>query len=310
LSNVFLTGLKCLEFAMLSKELIAKLRHLEISTKKLVADMLAGQYHSVFKGSGMAFAEVRPYQPGDEIRLIDWNVTARMNEAFVKVFSEERELTVFILVDLSSSLQFGSRLQSKAEVCAEITAQIAFSAIANGDRVGALLFSDCIEKLLVPKRGRKHVMSLISDLMSHIPRGTQTNLSMALTALSHAISRRSVVFIVSDFLDQGFEDKLKVAAKKHDIIPVIIEDAFERVFPSVGLVSFEDSETGERMVIDTSNPGVREQFRLQQEQRSHMRDQLFKRLKMDSVLLSPGEANGLALQRFFRERAKRLRRAA
>jgi uncharacterized protein (DUF58 family) len=295
---------------MLSKELIAKLRHLEINTKKLVSDMLAGQYHSVFKGSGMAFSEVRPYQPGDEIRLIDWNVTARMNEAFVKVFSEERELTVFMLVDVSSSLQFGSRMQSKAEVCAEVTAQIAFSAIANGDRVGALFFTDRIEKLLVPKRGRKHVMRLIAQLMSHIPAGTQTNLSMALTALSHAISRRSVVFIVSDFLDQGFEDKLKVASKKHDIIPVVIEDAFEHAFPSVGLVSFEDAETGERVLVDTSSPLVREHFRLQRLQLSHARSQLFKRLNIESVLLSPGEANGMALQQFFRARARRLQKTA
>jgi uncharacterized protein (DUF58 family) len=295
---------------MLPKELIAKLRHLEIHTKKLVSDMLAGQYHSVFKGSGMAFSEVRPYHPGDEIRRIDWNVTARMNEAFVKIFSEERELTVFMLVDLSSSLQFGSRVQSKAEVCAEVTAQIAFSAIANGDRVGALLFTDVIEKLLVPKRGRKHVMRLISDLMSHVPTGRRTNLSMALTALSHALSRGSVVFIVSDFLDEGFEDKLKAASKKHDIIPVVIEDAFEKAFPSVGLVSFEDSETGERMLVDTSDAVVRAHFRRHREQRAHAREQLFKKLNLDSVLLSPGEANGMALQQFFRARARRLKKAA
>jgi len=295
---------------MLPKELIAKLRHLEIHTKKLVSDMLAGQYHSVFKGSGMAFSEVRPYQPGDDIRRIDWNVTARMHEAFVKIFSEERELTVFMLVDLSSSLQFGSRVQSKAEVCAEVTAQIAFSAIANGDRVGALLFTDRIEKLLVPKRGRKHVMRLISDLISHQPTGTRTHLPMALTALSHALSRRSVVFIVSDFLDEGYEDKLKVAAKKHDIIPVLIEDAFERAFPAVGLVSFEDAETGERMLIDTSDLAVRKQFRRQYEERTHAREQLFKKLNMDSVVLSPGEANGLALQQFFRARARRLQKRA
>jgi len=293
---------------MLSKELIAKLRHLEINTKKLVADMLAGQYHSVFKGFGMAFSEVRPYQPGDEIRLIDWNVTARMNEAFVKIFSEERELTVFMLVDLSSSLQFGSRVQSKAEVCAEVTAQVAFSAIANGDRVGALLFTDRIEKLLVPKRGRKHVMRLISDLMSYVPQGTQTNLSLALKALSHAISRRSVVFIISDFLDEGFEEKLKVAAKKHDIIPVIIEDSFERVFPSVGLVAFEDAETGERRLIDSADSTVRERFRQQRERRCFEREQLFKKLNIDSVLLSPGEANGMALQQFFRARARRMQK--
>jgi len=292
----------------LSKELIAKLRHLEIHTKKLVSDMLAGQYHSVFKGSGMAFSEVRPYQPGDDIRRIDWNVTARMQEAFVKIFSEERELTVFILVDVSSSLQFGSRVQSKAEVCAEVTAQIAFSAIANGDRVGALLFSDRIEKLLVPKRGRKHVMRLISDLMSHTPTGVRTHLSLALTALSHALSRRSVVFIVSDFLDEGFEDKLKVASKKHDLIPVLIEDPFERAFPAVGLVSFEDLETGERMRIDTSDPAVRKHFQRQREERTHAREQLFKKLNIDSVVLSPGEANGLALQQFFRARARRLQK--
>jgi len=295
---------------MLSRELLSKLRHLEINTKKLVSDMLAGQYHSVFKGAGMAFSEVRPYQPGDEIRLIDWNVTARMNEAFVKIFSEERELTVFMLVDMSSSLHFGSRQQSKAEVCAEVTAQIAFSAIANGDRVGALLFTDKIEKLLVPKRGRKHVMRLITDVLGHKPTGTQTNLSMALTALSHAISRRSVVFIISDFLDTGFEDKLKVASKKHDIIPVLIEDAFEQAFPSVGLVAFEDAETGERLLIDTSCPLVRARFYKQRQQRTQERELLFKRLNMDSVLLSPGKANGLALQQFFRARARRLQKRA
>jgi len=293
---------------MLSKELIAKLRHLEIHTKKLVSDMLAGQYHSVFKGSGMAFSEVRPYQPGDDIRRIDWNVTARMNEAFVKIFSEERELTVFMLVDLSASLQFGSYAQSKAEVCAEVTAHIAFSAIANGDRVGALLFTDCIEKLLVPKRGRKHVMRLISDLMSYRPTRTRTNLSMALTALSHALTRSSVVFIVSDFLDEGFEDKLKVASKKHDIIPVLIEDSFERAFPAVGIVSLEDAETGERMLVDTSDVQVRKHFQQRREARVHAREQLFRKLNMDSVVLSPGEENGMALQRFFRARERRLQK--
>src|SRR6218665_622044 len=291
---------------MLAKDIIRRIRKLEIRTPKVVSDMLAGQYHSVFKGRGMAFSEVRQYQPGDEIRIIDWNVTARMNDAYVKVFTEERELTVMLLVDVSASKEFGSRDRSKSEVAAEVAAQIAFSAIANNDRVGLILFSDRVEKVVPPRKGRTHVMRLVSDILTFQPKGKGTDLAAGLTYLSRLAHRKTVTFLVSDFLAFGYEPPLRLVGRKHDLVPVVIVDPLEREFPKMGLVEMEDPETGERFVVDTSDPLVRGRFaRTLQAQRDELR-RLFKKLELDHVELSTGDDHGLALVRFSRARSRRM----
>ncbi|RKH17579.1 DUF58 domain-containing protein [Corallococcus praedator] len=291
---------------MLPKDLIRRIRKLEIRTRKVVSDMLAGQYHSVFKGRGMAFSEVRQYQPGDEIRFIDWNVTARMNEAFIKVFTEERELTVMLLVDVSASNEFGSKDRTKAEVAAEVAAQIAFSAIANNDRVGLILFSDRVEKVVPPRKGRTHVLRLVSDILTFKPKGKGTDLAAGLTYLTQVAKRKAVTFLVSDFLATGYEKPLRLVGRKHDLVPVVIEDPLEQVFPRHGLVEMEDPETGERFVVDTSSPSVRGRFsRAMQAQRDERR-KLFRKLELDHVELRAGDDHGKALAQFFRARARRM----
>ncbi|RKH61060.1 DUF58 domain-containing protein [Corallococcus llansteffanensis] len=291
---------------MLPKDLIRRIRKLEIRTRKVVSDMLAGQYHSVFKGRGMAFSEVRQYQPGDEIRFIDWNVTARMNEAFIKVFTEERELTVMLLVDVSASNEFGSRERTKAEVAAEVAAQIAFSAIANNDRVGLILFSDRVEKVVPPRKGRTHVLRLVSDILTFKPKGKGTDLSSGLTYLTQVSKRKAVTFLVSDFLAKGYEKPLRLVGRKHDLVPVVIEDPLEQAFPRHGLVEMEDPETGERFVVDTSSSAVRGRFsRAMQAQRDERR-KLFRKLELDHVELRAGDDHGKALAQFFRARARRM----
>jgi uncharacterized protein (DUF58 family) len=291
---------------MLPRELIQRIRRLEITTRKVVSSVLSGQYHSVFKGRGMAFSEVRQYQPGDEVRTIDWNVTARMNDAYVKVFTEERELTVMLLVDVSASGLFGSKERSKAEICAEVAAQIAFSAIANNDRVGLILFSDRIEKVVPPRKGKSHVLRLITDILTTAPKGRGTNLGEALTYLSHVAKRKTVAFLVSDFLAQDYEKGLRIVSRKHDLVPVVVTDPFEEKFPSLGLIDMEDAETGERMVVDTSDPRVRGRFTRVMAAAREERNKVFKRLQLDSVELRAHEEYGLALQKFFAARAKRM----
>lgn len=291
---------------MLPKDLIKRIRKLEISTRKIVSDLLAGQYHSVFKGRGMAFSEVRQYQPGDEIRLIDWNVTARMNEAYVKVFTEERELTVMLVVDVSASQEFGSRSRAKAEVCAEIAAQIAFSAIANNDRVGLILFSDAVEKVIPPKKGRKHVLRVVSDILSHRPAGRGTDLNSGLNYLSRVAKRRAVTFLISDFLATNFESSLRIVSRRHDLVPVMLSDPLEDEFPKLGLVQLEDPESGRRALVDTSDPRVRSRYQKAMRSRREGLRTLFKKLELDHVELRAGEEYAAALARFFRARARRL----
>jgi uncharacterized protein (DUF58 family) len=291
---------------VLAKDIIRRIRKLEIRTRKVVSDMLAGQYHSVFKGRGMAFSEVRQYQPGDEIRIIDWNVTARMNEAYVKVFTEERELTVMLLVDVSASKEFGSRERSKSEVAAEVAAQIAFSATANNDRVGLILFSDRVEKVVPPRKGRTHVMRLVSDILTFQPKGQGTDLASGLTYLNRVARRKTVTFLISDFLTQGYEQPLRLVGRKHDLVPVVIEDPLEREFPRLGLVEMEDPETGERFVVDTSDPLVRGRFARAMQASREERRKLFKKLELDHVELNTGDDHGMALVRFFRARSRRM----
>jgi uncharacterized protein (DUF58 family) len=291
---------------VLATDIIRRIRKLEIRTRKVVSDMLAGQYHSVFKGRGMAFSEVRQYQPGDEIRVIDWNVTARMNEAYVKVFTEERELTVMLLVDVSASKEFGSRERSKAEIAAEVAAQIAFSAIANNDRVGLILFSDRVEKVVPPRKGRTHVMRLVSDILTYVPQGKGTDLAAGLTYLSRLARRKTVTFLISDFLTQGYEQPLRLVGRKHDLVPVVIADPLEQEFPRLGLVDMEDPETGERFVVDTSDPAIRGRFARAMQAQREERTRLFKKLELDHVELSTGDDHAQALVRFFRARARRM----
>ncbi len=291
---------------MIPKELIQRIRKLEITTRKAVAATLAGQYHSVFKGRGMAFSEVRPYQPGDEIRVIDWNVTARMNDPYVKVFTEERELTVMLLVDVSGSEDFGSRRQSKGEIAAEVAAQIAFSAIANNDRVGMILFSDRVEKAIPPKKGRKHVLRLVTEILSFKPEGRGTDIAAALNYLTHVVKRKSVTFLVSDFIAPSCEQALRIVGRRHDLVPVVLADPLERELPNVGLVEMEDLETGERYLFDTADPEVRGRFARVMRERREARTKLFKKMELDHVELSAGEDHGVALARFFKARARRM----
>lgn len=295
---------------MLSKELIRRIRRLEITTRRVVSSVLSGQYHSVFKGRGMAFSEVRQYQPGDEVRTIDWNVTARMNDAYVKVFTEERELTVMLLVDVSASQSWGSAAQTKAELAAEIAAQIAFSAIANNDRVGLILFSDRVEKTVPPRKGRSHVLRLMSDILSFRPAHPGTDLAAGLTWLTRVAKRKTVAFLVSDFYAAGHEKALQVVAQRHDLVPVVVKDPLEDVFPRLGLVHLEDPETGRGYTVDTSDPLVRRRYETLVATRRAERTKLFRKLKLDAVELAAGEEYGVALQRFFRARARRGRTAA
>ncbi len=291
---------------MLPKELIKRIRRLEIATRKVVSDMLAGQYHSVFKGRGMAFSEVRQYQPGDEVRTIDWNVTARMNDTYVKVFTEERELTVMLIVDVSASKEFGSKERSKAEMAAEVAAQIAFSAIANNDRVGLILFSDRVEKVVPPRKGKKHVLRVVSDILSFKPAGKGTNINVGLDYLSRIAKRKAVTFLISDFLTSDYDQGLRIVSRRHDLVPVVLSDPFEVDFPALGLVDLEDAETGQRWLVDTSDPRVRGRFRQLMERRRAERTRTFRKLQLDHVELKAGEDYAGALQRFFRARSRRM----
>jgi uncharacterized protein (DUF58 family) len=245
---------------MESAELFKKVRKIEIKTRGLSNHIFSGQYHSVFKGRGMAFSEVREYQPGDDIRNIDWNVTARFNHPFVKVFDEERELTVMLLIDVSASNQFGTKKTFKQEVITEIAAVLAFSAIQNNDKVGVIFFSKTVEKFIPPKKGTSHILRIIRELIEFKPQHQETNLTEPLRYLTNAIKKRCTAFMLSDFLDRGFEDAIKIANKKHDLIAVRIFDERELELPDVGLIRARDAETGKQQWIDSSDRKVRRQY--------------------------------------------------
>jgi len=291
---------------MIPRELLKKIRKIEIYTSKLVNDQLAGQYQSVFKGRGMAFSEVRQYLPGDDVRLIDWNVSARMNEPFVKLFVEEREMTVMLLVDMSASGLFGSLAQSKREVAAEVAALVAFSAIKNNDRVGLIIFTEDVERFVPPKKGKKHVLRVISEILTYEPRSVRTNLGAALEYLGRIARRRSVAFLVSDFLADGWQHALRVAATKHDLVPVVIGDPMEDALPQWGIVTFEDFETGEVYEFDTSGPEGRAYVADVRRQRVD-REQMFRRMSVDFVNVRTDRPYVDALVAFFRARERRLR---
>ncbi len=291
---------------MLTRELIKKIRKIEITTNRAVDDVLAGQYHSVFKGRGMAFDEVRPYQPGDDIRVIDWNVTARMNELYVKQFIEERELTVMLLVDASGSQAFGTRRRFKSELAAEITGLLAFSAIKNNDRVGLVIFTDRVERFVPPKKGAKHVLRVIGEVLGNKPEHRGTDIAAGLEFLSRVTKRQSVAFLLSDFMTSGYESALKIAHKRHDGVPLLLRDPMERELPDVGLAAFEDAETGEMMLFDTSSFRARRSYTESIEQAWEEQRRLFKRLKIDSVELFTEQDYVRPLVLFFKRRAARM----
>ena len=293
---------------MLPAEILRKVRRIEIRTNRLVNESLAGEYHSVFKGRGMEFSEVREYQFGDDIRSIDWNVTSRMGHPYVKKHVEERELTVILLVDFSASGEFATRGRFKREIEAELCALLAFSAIKNNDRVGLIAFTDRIEKFLPPRKGKDHVLRVIREVLYFRPRGRRTDLAQALRYMVRTISKRSVVFVVSDFLDEGYAQPLRVAARKHDLIAISVTDPREQELPPVGLLSLEDAETGERIVVDASDRRTRERFRSWAAARREAREGLFRSVGIDSLELTTDRPYDRALVTFFHRRARRLSR--
>lgn len=291
---------------MIPKEILKKVKRIEIATRGLVNDVFSGEYHSVFKGRGMEFAEVREYQIGDDIRNIDWNVTARSGHPYVKVFDEERELTVMLLVDVSSSGNFGTTSQMKGEVAAELCAVLAFSAIKNNDKVGLMIFSDKIEKFIPPRKGKQHVLRVIREILYFKPEDSRTNLNVALEYLSRVIKRKSIVFLISDFLTENYEKSLQVANKKHDIIAIDIIDPREVEMPSVGLLELEDAETGETVMVDTSNPAIRGSFYSQSKEERETREKFFKSIGVDNININTDRSYVEPITKFFRMRAKRM----
>lgn len=291
---------------MISRELVKKLKKIEIYTSRLANDQLAGSYHSVFKGRGMAFSEVRQYQPGDDVRFIDWNVSARMNDTYVKIFTEEREMTVMLLVDLSASERFGSVEKPKIETVAEVAALLAFSAIKNNDRVGLILFTDRVERFVPPKKGRSHVMRVVTEILNANPEGEGTNLAVALDLLGGIGKRRSVAFLISDFIAEHYETPLRVVSAKHDLIPIQIVDPREDELPDVGLALMEDLETGEIVEVDTSNLDIRAQYAREAQRQRASREHLFRRLQLDHVTVQTDRDFVKPLTELFRLRQRRL----
>ncbi len=292
---------------MIPKEILKKVKRIEITTKGMVNDVFSGEYHSVFKGRGMEFSEVREYQIGDDIRTIDWNVTARMGHPFVKIFEEERELTVMLLVDVSSSGNFGTYERMKGEIAIEICALLAFSAIKNNDKVGLIIFTDEIEKFIPPKKGKSHVLRVLRELLFHKPQGKQTDISSALEYLNRVTKRRSVVFLVSDFINVGYEKALQIANRRHDMVAITVTDPREIEMPDVGFIELEDAETGEVVLLDTSYSEVRSVYAKQSSQDIVSRNKLFKSINVDHIDIQTDKDYIEPLIRFFRMRAKRFR---
>ncbi|MGD0675710.1 MAG: DUF58 domain-containing protein [Polyangiaceae bacterium] len=313
---------------MIPKELLATLRVIEIHTARLANEQLTGTYSSSFKGQGLAFREVRPYQPGDDIRVIDWNVSARMNDAFVKVFVEEREMTVMLVVDLSGSERFGTRRATKTRVASEVAALLSFSAIRNNDRVGLIVATDKIERIVPPKKGEKHVMRVVREILGFKPTtdgsdgqksgtdgvvdvtrlGAATNIKGALESLVHVSRRRSIAFLVSDFYDTGYERALALAAAKHDVVPVVLVDPRDRELPDVGLASFEDLESGGTVLVDTGDPRVRAWYAAAMKKVADSRRAIFHKLGLDSVEVETSGSFVRPLRDLFVRRARGSRR--
>ena len=291
---------------MIPREILKKVRRLEITTRGLVDQVFSGEYHSVFKGRGISFAEVREYDYGDDIRTIDWNVTARTGVPHVKIFEEERELTVMLLVDASASGDFGTRERMKGELAVEVCSLLAFSAIKNNDRVGLVIFSDRVEKFVPPRKGRRHVLRVLREMLYHEPEGRETDLAPALEYLSRLIRRRAVVFVVSDFImSKPFGKALAVAGRRHDVVALRVKDRREVELPAIGLVQLEDAETGERLLVDTSNRDFRRALAERAATELAEQNHLFRHSNVDVVDLTTGEPYLRPLMRFFEERGRR-----
>ena len=287
--------------------MLARIRRIEIRARRLVANVLLGQYHSVFKGRGIEFSEVRQYQPGDDVRLIDWNVTARMNVPYVKQYIEERELTVLIAVDVSASSAFTSTAVTKRELAAEAAATLAFAAVANGDRVGLLTFTDRVEQYVPPGKTRRHVLRIIRELLYHEAQGRGTDIGAALTYLARIARRRAIVFLISDFFDDGYEKQLRGASLRHEIVALTLSDPRDESLPDVGLLEMEDAETGARTLLDTSNARVRDAYAARAREAAARRSRMLTAIGFDEIPLRTDRSYVEPLLRAFRARERRRR---
>jgi uncharacterized protein (DUF58 family) len=284
-------------------ELIKRVRKIEIKTRGLTQHIFAGQYHSAFKGKGMTFSEVREYQYGDDIRNVDWNVTARFNHPYSKIYEEERELTVMLMVDVSGSREFGSRTQMKRNMITEIAAVLAFSAIQNNDKVGVILFSDRIEKFIPPKKGRSHILRIIRELIDFVPENSGTNLTEPLRYLTNAIKRRSIAFLISDFIGGDIEESVRIARKKHDIVSIWVYDNRETELPPVGLIKLKDAETREEKWVDSSSRYLREAYRNAWKRKQEELNEMFKKVGVDYVMVATDQDYVRPLISLFKHRS-------
>ncbi|MCH2448683.1 MAG: DUF58 domain-containing protein [Gracilimonas sp.] len=290
---------------MIPKEILKKIRKLEIQTKGIVNTLFGGEYQSAFKGRGMEFTEVRAYTYGDDIRQIDWNVTARTGDPFIKIFEEEREQTLMLCIDISQSGTFGSQNQSKMDLAIELCAVLAFSAIKNSDKVGLVLFSDHIEKVVPPKKGRTHVLRLIRELFTTKPTGTGTDIADALSYINRLLDRRAIVVLASDFRDEDFDKQLRITNQKHDLVSIIISDHLEGELPDIGLVTLRDAETGAEKIVDTSSSKVRKAYKIKRmEQKAYIHDMMLK-MKIDAVEVQTNQSYVKPLMNFFQRRGSR-----
>lgn len=290
---------------MIPAALLRKVRRIEIRTNRLVNDLFGGEYESVFKGQGIEFADVREYIPGDDIRTIDWNVTARSQHPFVKKFVETRELTVLFAVDMSGSQYFGSLDKLKSEIAAEITAILAFSAVKNNDKTGLLITSETVEKFVPVKKGRNHALRVIREILGYQPQKKKTNLVAAMEYLHRVLTRTSVIFLISDFMDQGYEKALKILSQKHDVIAIHLRDPLEQKFPAAGLVELRDQESGQTMLVDTTSSAFRNHFQKTAETRQAALEKLFKRLQIDKIDIPTNASYVEPLFKFFKSRERK-----
>ncbi len=292
---------------MIPKEIFQKIKRIEIRTSRLVNDIFAGQYTSVFKGRGMEFDEVREYQPGDDVRTIDWNVTARFGRPFIKKFVEERELTVMLLVDVSGSEYFGSQEKLKSEIAAEIGAVLAFSALRNNDKVGMIIFTDQVEKFVIPKKGRQHTLRIIREILYFQPKSRKTNIAAALEFLNDVCKRKAVVFLISDFRNHGFTHDLRVSNQHHDLVGISINDPREEQFPNAGFIQLADNETGETYLVDSRNKDFRQKFADYNQEQNNQREKMFRSINLDHIEIKTDQSYIEPLIKFFRLRERRLR---
>ena len=290
---------------MSTSSLLKKVRKIEIKTRGLSNHIFAGEYNTAFKGKGMAFSEVREYQSGDDVRSIDWNVTARYNSPYIKVFEEEREMTVMLLVDVSGSGNFGTKQQFKREIATELSAVLAFSAIKNNDKVGVIFFSDIIEEFIPPKKGKSHILRIIRQILSFKPQNKKTNISQAIEYFNNVMKKRCICFILSDYISSSFEKPLRIASNKHDVVALKVSDKREKTIPNIGIVPFKDSETEKVILLDTSSKLVRERFQKKQKEKQSEIEKLFPRCGVDLININTGEDYVKPLINFFKNRDRR-----